>query len=108
MAKQPALPKTEQDDATPAFEPQKTDDGRTIYEIEAKAPAYVAGRKVSGKKEIALFEEEARAELLAGHIWPKGMPRKARPVKPAKPSDEDAGGQGEGSEGDGGSGSNDV
>lgn len=100
MAKQPAQPKDEPETA-PTFEPQKAEDGRTIYEIEAKAPPYVAGRKVSGRNEIALFEDEARAELLAGHIWPKGMPRKPRPAKPAEPAGEEAGDRG-----DGGNGSN--
>jgi hypothetical protein len=98
MAKQPAQPKTELE-ASPAFEPQKTEDGRTIYDITKTAPPFVAGRRVNGAVDIALFDHEASAELLAGHIWPKGMPRKERVKKADDAPAEATGGE---------AGSNDV
>lgn len=87
MAKQP---KTETDDA-PRFEPQRTEDGRTIFEVTEKAPPYIAGKRMNGATEIALTEDQARAELLAGHIWPKGMPRKARHANKADEAAAEAG-----------------
>ncbi|GLR51273.1 hypothetical protein KYK30_20570 [Shinella yambaruensis] len=71
MAKQPKPGR----DAPPTSEPRNGKDERIVYEVTDKAPPYVAGRRLNGAAEIALFEDEARAELLAGHIRPKGMPR---------------------------------
>lgn len=95
MAKQP---KTETE-TVQAFEPQRTADGRTLYDITDTAPPFVAGRRVNGAVDIALFDHEASAELLAGHIWPKGMPRKERVKKVDEAAAEAAGGE---------AGSNDV
>jgi hypothetical protein len=85
-------PKTEPEN-TPAFEPQKTKDGRTVYEITDKAPPYMAGRRLNGATEIALTDEEARAELLALHIRPKGMPARQLPVKEADDTASEASGE---------------
>lgn len=64
------------------------EDGKADYEITALAPARIAGqRRAEEQTEIRLTEEEARAELLAGHIRPKGLPpRKDR--KPTEPEIE--------------------
>jgi hypothetical protein len=67
----------------PAFTPERTEDGRTVYELTQTAPSYIAGRPVNGATEIALTDDQARAELLALHIRPKGMPRKPRVVADA-------------------------
>ncbi|PWE52156.1 hypothetical protein DEM27_32675 [Metarhizobium album] len=61
-----------------AAELQATD-GAADYEITELAPPRIAGRRIAeGQTDIRLTEEEARAELLAGHIRPKGMPRRQR------------------------------
>tara|TARA_R110002020_G_scaffold15555_35_gene55427 strand:- start:7809 stop:8102 length:294 start_codon:yes stop_codon:yes gene_type:complete len=62
----------------PPAEPEVTnavshsDDGRRAYEVTDRAPPKVAGRRVKAKDELLLTEEEARAEILAGAIVPKG------------------------------------
>lgn len=93
MAKQPTQPTAETATAS-AFEPQKTEDGRTVYDITEAAPPFVAGRRVNDATDIALFDHQASAELLAGHIWPKGMPRKERVKNADAPAGEAAGGDG--------------
>ena len=88
MAKEPTTTKKE-----PAFTPQTLEEGRAVYEITDKAPPYVAGRRLNGAKEVALTDDQARAELLAGHIWPKGMPRKARRANKADDAPAEAAGE---------------
>lgn len=45
---------------------------RVTYDITETAPPYIAGQRVGDRKEIELAEDQARNELLSGHIRPKG------------------------------------
>lgn len=52
--------------------PAAIDDGKTTYDITDKAPPRIALQRIGkDQTEIRLTEEQARAELLAGHIRPK-------------------------------------
>lgn len=48
-------------------------DGRSDYVVTEKAPMRVAGRRVQAGDVLQLTEAEARGELLALHIRPKGL-----------------------------------
>lgn len=56
----------------PPVAPAAIDDGKIAYDITDKAPTRIALQRIEeGQTEIRLTEEQARAELLAGHIRPK-------------------------------------
>lgn len=84
MAKKPTSVSAQDDTdaaATPAKAPTTIDDSKIAYDITDKAPPRIALQRIEkGQTEIRLTEEQARAELLAGHIRPK-------PVAPAPASD---------------------
>jgi hypothetical protein len=45
----------------------------TFYLITDQAPSHIAGRRIGDdQKTVELTEDQARAELLAGHIAPQG------------------------------------
>ncbi|MDG3580417.1 hypothetical protein P7F60_28975 [Rhizobium sp. YJ-22] len=76
MAKKPTTASAQDEtDATaeaPATTPAALDDGKIAYDITDKAPPRIALQRIEkGQTEIRLTEEQARAELLAGHIRPK-------------------------------------
>lgn len=48
-------------------------DGRSDYVVTDKAPIRVAGHRVQAGDVLHLTEAEARGELLALHIRPKGL-----------------------------------
>lgn len=74
MAKQPSRPDPKPGDSQPAT---TIGDGKIAYEIIPPAPPRIALQRIEeGQTEIRLTEEQARAEVLAGHIRPK-MPAAA-------------------------------
>lgn len=53
-------------------------DGKITYAITDKAPPRIALQRIEkGQTEIRLTEEQARAELLAGHIRPQAVAEQA-------------------------------
>lgn len=70
MAKQTT--KTEQSKAP-------SDDGRTEYTVTDRAPGRINGKRVKAGTKLKLTEDEARGELLAGHLVP------ATPAAASKP-----------------------
>lgn len=71
---------------TPAAAVSPNDDGRSAYVVTDKAPMRVAGRGVKVGDVLQLTEEEARAELLALHIRPEGLPAKGKQENPEEAS----------------------
>lgn len=62
---------TPEETAAPAA-PAAIDDGKIAFDITDKAPPRIALQRIGkDQTEIRLTEEQARAELLAGHIRPK-------------------------------------
>ena len=69
MAKKPETTSTAD---TKAATPATINDGKIAYDITDKAPPRIALQRIAeGQTEIRLTEDQARAELLAGHIRPK-------------------------------------
>ena len=89
------MSKTTNANSEKAAAPETVDDGKIDYLITDLAPPRIAGRRIEkGQTEIRLSEIEARAEVQAGHLWPKNVKRQPRPKKPAEaavetPSKED-------------------
>ena len=52
-------------------------DGAKTYVVTEKAPARVAGKRVTAGESIVLTDDQARGELLALHIRPEGVEPKA-------------------------------
>ncbi|APO76110.1 hypothetical protein AM571_CH03316 [Rhizobium etli 8C-3] len=62
--------------STAMVDPVTTTD-RVTYDITETAPPFIAGQRVGDRKEIELTEDQARNELLSGHIRPKSTAKNA-------------------------------
>lgn len=71
---------------TPSAAVSPNDDGRSAYVVTDKAPTRVAGRRAQVGDVLRLTEEEARAELLALHIRPEGLPANGKQENPEESS----------------------
>ncbi|MCB5204254.1 hypothetical protein LH464_17445 [Neorhizobium sp. T786] len=56
---------------------QAADDGKLAYQVTDRAPGRIGGKRVELNATVLLTEEEARAELLAGHLAPAAASKPA-------------------------------